>query len=186
MIVSVIGFALITGVIVWYSQQLGITPADWNYTVSLRSVGAGLGGIAGYFVVYLAVVVLVTLLSGIPSSSANIATGVAEEPLWALGALVLVNGIFVPIIEELAWRGVIQTALIASYGTIVGSVLTAAAFVLKHVIVDAGAPLLRVVSLIVLALLLCGLRARFGTVSSTVTHIGVNSIATALLITASL
>lgn len=183
---SVIGFALVTGPIAWWGQQLGIDPSEWDYTVSLRSIAAGLTGVVGYFVVYVGIVLLVTLVGiGLPSNTGAV-LGTTEWPLWVVGALLLINGILVPIIEELAWRGVIQTALMQSYGTVVGSVLTAAAFVLKHVIVDWGEPWFRLVSLIVLALLFCGLRVRFGTASSTITHIGVNSIATVLLIAGSL
>lgn len=186
LIVSVIGFALVTGLIAWWGQQLGIDSSEWDYTVSLRSIAAGLTGVVGYFVVYVGIVLLVTLVGiGLPSNAGAV-LGTAEWPLWVVGALLLINGILVPIIEEFAWRGVIQTALMESFGTVVGSVLTAAAFVLKHVIVDWGEPWFRLVSLIVLALLFCGLRVRFGTASSTITHIGVNSIATALLIAGSL
>jgi membrane protease YdiL (CAAX protease family) len=184
-VLSVIGLALFSGAIAWGGWQFGITPSEWDYTLSFRSVAAGIAGVVGYFVVYFAVVVLVILAGMGPSSSASVAGGV-EWTLWATGVFLLANGVLVPIIEELAWRGVIQTGLMESYGMIVGSVLTAAAFVLKHVIVDWGEPWFRLVALIVLALLFCGLRARFGTVSSTISHIGVNTISTALLISASL
>jgi membrane protease YdiL (CAAX protease family) len=185
-VLSVIGLALFSGGIAWGGWQFGITPSEWDYTFSVRSVAAGVASVVGYFVVYFAVVALVILAGMGPSSSANAASGGVELPLWAIGAFLLANGVLVPIIEELAWRGVIQTGLMESYGVIVGSVLTAAAFVLKHVIVDWGEPWSRLVALIILALLWCGLRVRFGTLSSTISHIGVNTISTALLISASL
>lgn len=186
LVVSVIGFGLVTGLIAWWGQQLGITPLEWGYTVSFRSITAGLAGVVGYFVVYLGIVLLYATFIGVPQSpDAGAVLGGVGEQRWVLGAFLLINGILVPIVEELAWRGVIQTALMESFGTVIGSVVTAAAFVLKHVIVDQGEPWSRLVSLIVLALLLCGLRVRFGTASSTVTHIGVNSISTALIILAS-
>ena len=184
-VLSVIGLALFSGAIAWGGWQFGITPSEWDYTFSFRSVAAGVASVVGCFVVYFAVVALVILAGMGPSSSASAAGGI-ELPLWIIGAFLLANGVLVPIIEELAWRGVIQTGLMESYGVIVGSVLTAAAFVLKHVIVDWGEPWSRLVALIVLALLWCGLRARFGTVSSTISHIGVNTISTGLLISDSL
>lgn len=181
-----IGMALFAGGIAWGGRQFGITPSEWEYTVSLRSVAAGLGGVVGYWVVYYAVLLLV-ILAGIElTSNASAATGLGGLPLWAMGAFLLANGVLVPIIEELAWRGVIQTALMESYGVVIGSLLTAAAFVLKHVIVDWGESWVRLAALIILALLFCGLRARLGTTSSTICHIGVNSIATALVISVSL
>lgn len=73
-----------------------------------------------------------------------------------------------------------------SYGTYAGVTITAIAFVLKHLIVDAAAPFLRVVSLLLLAFLLCGLRARYGTASSTVAHIAANSIASVGVVFAAL
>ena len=97
-----------------------------------------------------------------------------------------VTGIVVPITDELAWRGVIQTVFMDSFGTHIDGTITALAFVLKHLIVDAAAPFLRVASLVTRAFVLCGLRARYGTMSSTVAHLGANSIASALVVLAAL
>lgn len=181
MVVVAIGFPLVAAGIAWWGSRLGITSSEWNYTVSLRSVAAGIGGIVAYTVV-LFVVVLLAARMGIGLPSTDGVLGVSEAPLWALGGLLIVNCLLVPIVEEFAWRGVLQTALMQSYGTVIGGLITATAFVLKHVIVDAGEPWTRMIALVVLALLFSGLRARYGTVSSTVTHIGVNTISTVPLV----
>ena len=76
----------------------------------------------------------------------------------------------------------IQTALTESYGTYVAIVVTALAFVAKHLIVDLAVVPIRLGSLLILAFILCGLRARYGTASSTVAHLGMNMIATGLLV----
>jgi membrane protease YdiL (CAAX protease family) len=98
----------------------------------------------------------------------------------------LVDGIVGPVAEELVRRGVIQTALMESYGVYAGGAIAALAFVLKHLIVDTAAPFLRVISLVILASLLSGLRARYGTASSTVAHVAINSIASAAVLVAAL
>jgi hypothetical protein len=53
---------------------------------------------------------------------------------------------------------------------------------MKHLVVDLAASPLRVVSLVVLAFVLCGLRARWGRTSSTVAHLALNLVTTAGLV----
>jgi membrane protease YdiL (CAAX protease family) len=76
---------------------------------------------------------------------------------------------------------VIQTALADAYGTWLAVLVTAAAFVAKHLVVDLAAPLFRVTSLVIMATILCGLRARYGTTSSTVAHLLANGVFTGLV-----
>jgi membrane protease YdiL (CAAX protease family) len=183
-ILLAIGFPLLAYGIAQWGMRRGIVPSDWDYEVSIRPIGLALVGVVMYYVVIGAFTVGYTQIVGTPQSAATSATfgESVGGTLWVAAMFFFANGIVVPITEELAWRGVIQTALMDSYGTYVGGVLTAVAFVGKHLIVDGSAPIFRVVSLFVLAFLVCGLRARYGTASSTVAHLAVNSIATASVI----
>jgi membrane protease YdiL (CAAX protease family) len=97
---------------------------------------------------------------------------------WIGPLLLVANGIVVPVSEELAWRGVIQSSLARAWGMAGTVAVTALALALKHVIVDGS--VMRLTSLMVGALELCGVRARWGTGSSTVTHLVANFLATAL------
>lgn len=182
MVSVAIGFPLIAAGIAWVGIHVGITPADWEYGLSLRSVGTGLAGFLAYIVLYVAAVAIYISVLGSQPSVTPTALGVGDAPMWAAALLLVINGIVVPITEELAWRGVIQTALMDAYGTSVAIVVTAVAFVLKHLIVDLAAPPLRVTSLVILGFILCGLRARYGTTSSTVAHLAANGVATATLV----
>ncbi|WP_160133950.1 CPBP family intramembrane glutamic endopeptidase [Halococcus salsus] len=179
-ILLAVGFPLLAYAIARWGMRRGIAPSDWDYDLSLRAVGFAFVGVVIYYIVVGAASIGYTQFVGTAQSAAA-STALAESiggTLWIAAVLLLANGIVVPITEELAWRGVIQTALMDSYGTYVGGVLTAVAFVGKHLVVDAGASVLRLMSLVVLAFVLCGLRARYGTVSSTVAHLLANSIAT--------
>jgi len=183
-----IGFPLLTYGIARWGTEVGIEPSDWEYGVSVRSVGLGLVGVLAYFLLIGAIGAVYTQVLGTPQSSAASATLVENVTgsLWIAVGFFLVNGIVGPVAEELAWRGVIQTALMESYGVYAGGAITALAFVLKHLIVNTAAPFLRVVSLLILAFLFSGLRARYGTASSTVAHVAVNSIASAAVLVAAL
>jgi uncharacterized protein len=180
-IAMAIGFPTITVLIAWWGFRVGIKRSDWDYSFSLRTIGAGLGGFVSYLVLYAAITALYSLVLGIQPSVGATGFGLSESPTWAIVFLVIANGIIVPITEELAWRGVIQTALTKSYGTYAAIGITAIAFVLKHILVDLSAPVFRVTSLVLLAFILCGLRARYGTTSSTVAHLLVNSLSTVAL-----
>lgn len=183
-IVLAVGFPLIAAVVAGVGLAAGLGPDDWDFDVSLRTVGAGVGGILAYWVVFGGLTVVATTVLGVEPPTGPSSLGVADAPTWALVVLLVGNGVVVPITEELAWRGVVQTALTESYGTVVAVVLTAAAFALKHLVVDLAAPPLRVASLVFLALVFCGLRARWGTAASTVAHLGVNLVATASILLA--
>ena len=177
MLLVCIGFPFLGFGIATWGRRVGITSSDWEYRLSVRTVAAGIGGFVLYFVCFVGFTIVYTTLAGVPSSTTPAVVD-SDAEVWVLAILFVVNGIVVPIAEELAWRGAIQTALTEAYSPLIGVVVTATGFVLKHVIVDGGEPLSRLVSLVVLALVLCGLRSRFGTASSTVTHLGVNLVAT--------
>ena len=184
-LVLAVGFPLIAGAIAWLGLRAGVRPADWEYVVSLRSVGAGVAGYVAFIVAFGALsFVYADILGLVPSVDATAFVGLGGTPVWVLALFFVGNGIIVPIAEELAWRGVIQTALAESYGTYVAVVVTAVAFVLKHLVVDLAAPPYRVTSLVLLALLFGVLRARYGTASSTVAHLAANATSTGLLVLA--
>jgi len=174
-----VGAALIA----WLGMRYGLRRADWDYDLGLRPLGTGLGGIVAYWAAYLVAVLALAAILGVDLEALGSGSnGTAAIPTLAIALYFVGNGIVVPIAEELAWRGVIQTALTASYGHAIAIAVTALAFVGKHLIVDLAATPFRVASLLVLALVLCGLRARWGTASSTVAHLGVNVLATAGLL----
>lgn len=175
-------FPLIALFIAWWGLQNGIGPADWEYTISIRNIGAGLIGWAGSLVFLGSLAFVYTSLLGWEPSVGPGELGLTQAPTWVLVLFFVGNGIVVPITEELAWRGVIQTSLTEASGTTVAVVVTALAFVLKHLLVDLSAPLFRVTTLVVLAFVLGILRARYGTASSTVAHVAANGLSTALLI----
>lgn len=182
MVSIAIGFPLIAAGIALLGRRAGIHRSDWAYETSLRAVGAGIAGFVGYVVLYGAAAAVYTSVLGLEPSIGTADLGVGGAPTWALGLLFVVNGILVPITEEFAWRGVIQTALTDAYGTWIAVLVTAVAFVAKHLVVDLGAPLFRVTSLVIMAAIVCGLRARYGTTSSTVAHLLANGVFTGLLL----
>lgn len=94
----------------------------------------------------------------------------------AVYGLLPVNGLLGPVVEELVWRGYIQTHLVRGWGPATGIVVTAVLFALKHVIVDLS--FFRIVSLLAGGLLLGILGYRWGTSASTVFHVLLNSTAT--------
>ncbi len=86
------------------------------------------------------------------------------------------NGALGPIVEELAWRGYIQTHLIRGWGPRRGIVATALLFALKHVVVDLS--FWRIISLVVAGLTYGIVGRRWGTTASTILHMLGNSAAT--------
>lgn len=178
-------FPLIALAVAWWGLQNGIDRSDWEYTISIGSVGAGIAGWAGSFVLIGGLTLVYVSVLGIDLSVGAVGSaslGIAGAPTWALAVFLVGNGVVVPISEELAWRGVIQTSLADASGTTTAVVGTALAFVLKHLLVDLSAPLSRVTSLVVIALVFGVLRARYGTASSTVAHVATNIIPSALLV----
>ncbi|ACV49290.1 MULTISPECIES: CPBP family intramembrane glutamic endopeptidase [Halomicrobium] len=158
----------------------GIGPDRWRYELSPGAVAGGIVGVVAYFALLLTFAVVYVFTVGVPSVPTP--AGGAETAVWVVPTLLLVNGVIVPIAEELAWRGVVQTALVDAYGPALGIAVTAGAFVAKHVVVDLGAPTFRFVSLVVIAVVLGLLRHRYGTASSTIAHLGINLLATGIAV----
>ncbi|MDR7556101.1 MAG: type II CAAX endopeptidase family protein [Armatimonadota bacterium] len=97
---------------------------------------------------------------------------------WLVGLVAVpANGLLVPVVEEFAWRGYIQTRILLALGRPAGILTTALLFAAKHVVVDLS--LDRVFTLMGGALVLGGVGARWGTQASTVTHVVLNVVATA-------
>lgn len=98
---------LIAGVVAWWGYRVGVDRSNWAYSLSLRSVGAGVAGYVGFLAVYGATTFAYTSVLGLqPSLDASV-LGVADAPTWALALFLVGNGVVVPITEELAWRGVV-------------------------------------------------------------------------------
>ncbi len=96
---------------------------------------------------------------------------------WRVGLVAVpANGLLVPVVEEFAWRGYIQTRMVLALGRPAGIVITAVLFAAKHVVVDRS--LGRVFTLMGGALVLGGVGARWGTQASTITHVVLNVVAT--------
>lgn len=111
-------------------------------------------------------------------SNKSVLTWIAAAPMWAILALLLGNGILAPIVEELAWRGYIQSRLSLGWGSGVGLVATALLFSAKHVVLDVS--LSRTATLVIGSLFLGVIRHRWGTFASTLAHFVGNFTATTL------
>jgi membrane protease YdiL (CAAX protease family) len=97
-------------------------------------------------------------------------------PVLIVTSLLLVNGIFVPLVEEWLWRGLIQPRLIKQLGLAYGLLLTAFLFSLKHVIVDAS--LGRLLFLTFFGVVVGIIAYRKNWKSAALTHTLVNGIST--------
>lgn len=101
-------------------------------------------------------------------------------PVLIVVSLLLVNGIFVPLVEEWLWRGLIQPRLIGQLGLGFGLSLTAVLFSLKHAIVDAS--LGRLLLLTGFGIVVGIVAYRKGWESAALTHALANTISTALVL----
>jgi hypothetical protein len=162
------------------ARRAGLTPADLGYRWSRGAVRAGVrAGLA---------LLAVLLVTAAIDRAALDRTGdavwlrrLAEASPRLVVAILLANGVLAPVVEEYAWRGYIQRRLVQSWGAVTGIAVTASAFALKHVLVDLT--LTRLTTLVIGALGLGLIAARWGTGASTVAHALAN-IAATLLVTA--
>lgn len=104
-------------------------------------------------------------------------------PVLTMISLLLVNGIFVPLVEEWLWRGLIQPRFVERLGLASGLLLTAFLFSLKHVIVDAS--LGRFLTLTGFGVVVGIIAHRKGWESAALTHTLVNIISTVLFLVSS-
>jgi membrane protease YdiL (CAAX protease family) len=79
----------------------------------------------------------VKLPSFTPQPSDTVLLAGLATPL-AIAALLVVNGVVIPLAEERLWRGLIQPRLFSAWGLAPALLVTAVLFSLKHVIVDAS------------------------------------------------
>lgn len=179
-LVLTLGFPLIAAVLSRYALERGQDRETWGQGWSRRTVGVGaLAGIVGLGLVAGASQVDAALF-GLGDGS-----GTGDETTAATAILLLVgNGLVVPIAEEQVWRGIVQTELVEARGAAAGIAVTAVLFAFKHVIVDLS--IVRLTTLLTLAVLLGVVRYRWNTASSTVAHVVVNTVSTAGLVVATL
>jgi hypothetical protein len=100
----------------------------------------------------------------------------AEAGPVTAAALLVVNGILGPVVEEFAWRGYIQYRLTQGWGASMGLAATALLFAAKHIVVDVS--LSRTTTLVVGSFALGLIRQRWGTGASTAAHVTLNFTAT--------
>lgn len=182
MVAVLVGFPVIAWLITRYAQMHGFSAGEWEYR--RRPASIGWGSAAG-----LLILALMTGTSALDrvlwGGSAEVPTHIADGlrgGIWVAGLFLLTNGIVVPICEELAWRGIIQTPIVRAWGPIAGVAVVAVLFAIKHVVVDASAA--RLTTLLMMSLVLGVVRHRWGTMSSTLAHVVVNFVATAGVIAA--
>lgn len=65
MVSVTIGFTLAAAGIAWWGAQAGIMPADWDYTISRRTIGAGTAGLIGLYVLRGVAVAILTFGLGV-------------------------------------------------------------------------------------------------------------------------
>jgi membrane protease YdiL (CAAX protease family) len=129
----------------------------------------------------------VTLPSLTIGPSDTILAASLATPL-AIVALLVVNGLVIPIAEERLWRGLIQPCLFASWGLLPSLVVTAVLFSLKHAIVDAALGRLLALTIGGLVLGLVAHRAggsdggRNGWQTSAVSHVVANIAGTSIVL----
>jgi hypothetical protein len=171
---TVVGFPVAALFAVRYGRRAGIDRDDWDYRTTDRTVGAGLAAGALTVAAVQGVALLVAPVGGTAASEAAFGFLLAdlEAGLWVLALFAFAHGVVAPVAEELAWRGVVQTALVESRGPAVGIAVTAALFTAKHAVLDAS--LARVPTVLVLAVALGLVRHRWGTAASTAVHAVVN------------
>jgi membrane protease YdiL (CAAX protease family) len=164
------------------ARRDGLTPLGLGYQCDRRRVAAGaLGGVAALMVSALAVMADSCLFAA-PAIQERFMTRVSAASIPALVALVLGNGVLVPVVEEFAWRGYIQTRLVGAWSPAAAVVTTAALFALKHVVVDGS--VIRMTTLLTGAFALGLIGYRYGTAASTMAHVILNVTGTAASVAA--
>ena len=179
----VLGFPVAAWAVVRYGQRHGVTPSDWGYDRTPRALLSGFVVGGGLVMLNLTVVVTVTeAIFGQPEQISGLLIEGLEDGLPVVVLFLVAHGLVAPITEELAFRGVVQTALTRERGRLVGVLGAAMLFSLKHVLVDGS--LERMLPVVVLALVLGIVRERWGTGASTVTHATVNVVQGSLVLIA--
>ena len=167
------GFPLLAGGLAALAIRHGLPARAWGYGGGARAwwLGAGAG------ILFLAVLAPLVVVDRALFGGEGAVAAAAPSGAVAAGTLLLANGLVVPVAEELFWRGVVQTGLVARLGAARGIALTALGFSLKHALVDLSPG--RLLTLLGLGLLLGWLRHRRGTLASSGAHLSGNLLATA-------
>lgn len=170
LVATLVGFPVAALFAVRYGRRVGIGRDTWNYRTTGRIVGVG---VAAGVVATLAVQGVGLLLASLTGTDAAVAAfgfllTDLESGVWVLALFALAHGIVAPVTEELAWRGVVQSALVEAWEPAVGIAVTAMLFTAKHAALDAS--LARVPTVLMLAAVLGLVRHRWGTTASTVVH----------------
>lgn len=186
-IVLAVGLPLIAAALTRYALARGQARETWGWDWTLRNLGSGvLAALVGFGLLAGAAQVDAALF-GLDESGAAVSEGLgsAVEGMPVLAIVFLAgNGLLVPIAEEQVWRGIVQSDLVDGWGALAGVAVTAVLFACKHVIVDLS--IVRLTTLLTLGLLFGVVRHRWGTASSAVTHVLLNTVSTAALIAVAL
>ena len=119
--------------IVQQSLREGLT--SWNFTFWVLALVLGVWALSMVDQLLWGNIQLPMIVSSYRNSTVWLAK---LAPILKVVALILVNGLFVPIAEEYLWRGLVQARLIRILPIPLGIGLTAVLFSLKHVLVDAS------------------------------------------------
>lgn len=174
LVATVVGFPVAALFAVRYSRRVGLDREDWDYRTTGRTVGVGLGVGTLTIIVVQGIGRLVVSVAGSDTAVATFGFLLTdlEAGVWVLALFAFGHGIVAPLTEELAWRGVVQSALVDAWSKEAGIAVTALLFTAKHAVLDAS--LARVPSVLVLAVILGLVRDRWGTSASTIVHAVVN------------
>mgnify|MGYP006281112021 CR=1 FL=1 len=174
LVATTVGFPFAAGVVVWYGCRAGIAHEDLDYRTTKRTVIVGTAAGLATALAVQTTGFAVTSVAG--TEAANAAFGFLladlEAGVWVLVLFTFTHGFVAPLAEELAWRGIIQTALVEARGPVIGIAVTAILFTAKHAVLDAS--FARVPSVLVLSVALGLARHRWGTTASTIVHVVVN------------
>ncbi|WP_255152889.1 CPBP family intramembrane glutamic endopeptidase [Halorarius halobius] len=174
LVATVVGFPVAALFAVRAGRRVGIDREKWDYRTTGRIVGAGIAAGVVTTLAVQGVGLLVASLTGTDTTVAAFGFLLTdlEAGLWVFALFAFAHGIVAPVTEELAWRSVVQSALVEAWEPAVGIAVTAILFTAKHAVLDAS--LARVPTVLVLAAALGLVRHRWGTTASTVVHAVVN------------
>ena len=159
--------------LVGIGQALGEGVTSWNFTFWVLALVLGVWALSAVDRLLWENVKLPMVVSSYRSSTVWLSSLAA---ILEVVALLLVNGIFVPVAEEYLWRGLVQVRLIHVFSVPIAIGLTAVLFSLKHALVDAS--LERLLTLVAFGVI-CGIVAqRNSWRRSAALHIVTNSVLT--------
>jgi uncharacterized protein len=177
---ALIGMLAAAWVIARYGQANGISIRDWEYRWSPTTIAIGAAaGLLALGLMWLTAQIDIALWA-MPEDALTVFSEGLQAGVWVAVLLLVANSLVAPICEEIAWRGVIQTAFVRAWGPWIGIGVTALLFAMKHVVLDGT--FARITTLLMLGLVFGVVRHRLGTGSATVAHVLVNLYSTGVLI----